>query len=383
MKKITIMVFISLLVAPVLAQAATTDFTADANITVSGVTMGDTTVDLLIMSGSTAASWTFNSGTFTVTDPGTFNVGSSDSTVNAIKMTNSNSLPVPCSTNTTPGTSYVTAPTDSGTYTITPMTESCDGGGVVGGGGGGGGGSTPSTYQTYDPNTGELTTDGATETADTTTTTTTPTVADSTAAASADTNITEVKADAANVATKSRAEVAVAAGKGIDTALEAAYDADIVERVVASESSVASQVREKIVTFVTYGSPTTDKLGAGERGGVVNSFKEAFGKLPQTNEDWEDVVKIANGRWPGQTDSARETVAEGNFEAIYLRTPDRTSPNDDAAVVVMAYGLRSRNRNLDSEKAAIKIYEDIFNRAPSSATSWDAVRAIAYSGATR
>jgi len=350
------------------AQAATTDFTADDDIIVTGVSFDGGTADLLIMSGSTAESWIFDNGSISVVNPGTFQIGSSNSSVKSIIATrDTNSI---CVNNGTPGTSYVELPTTSGTYVITARPSSCPSSGGVSSSGGGGGSSAPSTYQTYNQETKETTTIETNNVA-------VP------VAISADTNLANVKSEAVMVSTRTRAEVAQAVGKAIDSAKESEYDKSIVGKVVSSVASVAIEVREKILTFVTYGSTTTDALGAGERGGVVNSFKEAFGKLPETDTEWEDVVKIANGRWPSQINSAREEVAEGNFKAIYLRDPDRTNPNDDAAVVIMAYGLRSRNRNLESEKAAIKIYEDIFNRVPVSATSWDAVRAIAYSGSTR
>jgi len=67
----------------------------------------------------------------------------------------------------------------------------------------------------------------------------------------------------------------------------------------------------------------------------------------------------------------------------YLRDPNRTNAHDDAAVTVMAYGLRPAGRNLDSEKAAIKYFKAIYGYTPSAATAWDVVRAIAYSGSTR
>ena len=355
------------------AQAATNDFIADGNITVNDLSVGSqgAVVDLFIFSGAEAESWSVASGVFTVTNPGTsFTVGSSDAGAASFKVTLSGAQ-VACTDNATPGTTYVTVPTDTGVYTITPQESLCAASAsvILLGGGGGGGSSAPTTYQTYTPD------------VDTTAQTTTP-PADTTPT-TGDTNIVNVRADALTIFSGTKAEIAAKAGKAIDSAKEAEYDTSIVSRVVASEASVSSAVRERVVAFVTYGSPTTDALGAGERGGVVNSFKEAFGKLPESNDDWEDVVKIANGRWPGQTSATREETAEGNFRAIYLRAPDRSNPNDDAAVVVMAYGLRSRNRKLESEKAAIKIYEDIFNRMPVSATSWDAVRAIAYSGATR
>ena len=58
-------------------------------------------------------------------------------------------------------------------------------------------------------------------------------------------------------------------------------------------------------------------------------------------------------------------------------------PHDNAAVTVMAYGLRPANRNLNSEKAAIFTFKYIYKKSPATAEEWDVVRAIAYSGAKR
>jgi len=59
--------------------------------------------------------------------------------------------------------------------------------------------------------------------------------------------------------------------------------------------------------------------------------------------------------------------------------------NDEAAVVVMAYGLRQRaeNRNLDSEAQGLKIFKAIFKYLPSTTKDWNILQAITYSGATR
>jgi len=56
---------------------------------------------------------------------------------------------------------------------------------------------------------------------------------------------------------------------------------------------------------------------------------------------------------------------------------------ENAAVTVVAYGLRPNNRNLNSEKAAILAFKYFIKRMPISAVDWDVVRAIAYSGAKR
>ena len=115
-----------LLALPTVGFAATNDFTANSNITISGVTFGSITADMLIFSGSTAESWLFNNGAFSATNPGSaFQVGSSDSAVKSIQVASGGSTLV-CSENTTPGTSYATLPTASGTYTINPSaTTAC------------------------------------------------------------------------------------------------------------------------------------------------------------------------------------------------------------------------------------------------------------------
>jgi len=140
---------------------------------------------------------------------------------------------------------------------------------------------------------------------------------------------------------------------------------------------------DAITYFIVYGTPLTKYLGAGERAGVVNSYRSAFGKLPTTENEWSDVIKISIGRWPNERSQEAENKAVETFKKIYLRTPDRSNPNDDAAVTVMAYGLRPNDRNMGSEAIAIDIFEGIFGYSPDSATDWDAVRAIAYSGAIR
>ena len=106
--------------------------------------------------------------------------------------------------------------------------------------------------------------------------------------------------------------------------------------------------------------------------------------MPQSISDWQDIIKIANGRWPSERNLSAEQKAEQEiFKKVYLRLADMSNPNDNAAVTVITYGLRPANRNMDSEKAGIKIFKNIYGYNPASAIDWDVVRAIAYSGATR
>jgi hypothetical protein len=88
---------------------------------------------MLIFSGSTAGYWTYDSGSFTVSEPGSFKIGSANSSVKSILVTQSGRTAA-CGVNSTPGTSYVTLTDLSGTYVVTPSTAtSCGGGGLPAG----------------------------------------------------------------------------------------------------------------------------------------------------------------------------------------------------------------------------------------------------------
>lgn len=145
-------------------------------------------------------------------------------------------------------------------------------------------------------------------------------------------------------------------------------------------------VRKKINSYLKYGVDyNTAKLGEGERRAVVYSFNSAFGRYPESEWDYEDVIKIASGRWPGQRSTRAEERAKNSFRYIYKREPNMNNQNDNAAVTVMAYGLRQRaeNRNLNSERQGIAIFRSIYRRLPSSTEDWNIMQAITYSGARR
>jgi len=151
-----------------------------------------------------------------------------------------------------------------------------------------------------------------------------------------------------------------------------------------SPHDLSNQDRYAIAYFIHEGTPTTIILGAGERAGVVNSYLSVFDKLPRSEGEWQDVVKIANGRWPTERSEIAEQAAQNNyFMTIYKRNPDMNNPHDNAAVTVITYGLRPAERSLFNELAAINIFKGIYGEKPSSALDWDITRAIAYSGAVR
>jgi len=156
--------------------------------------------------------------------------------------------------------------------------------------------------------------------------------------------------------------------------------------LVADIKDLSEKSRDAINKFITYGvDSNTKKLGAGERAAVINSYKIAFDKLPETEAELADAIKIANGRFPSVTSDEAEKTASEQFNKIYKRSPDLKDANDNAAIKVMAYGLRQKaeNRNLNSEKAGIKIFKNIFGVVPKTTEDWNAMQAITYSGATR
>jgi hypothetical protein len=147
---------------------------------------------------------------------------------------------------------------------------------------------------------------------------------------------------------------------------------------------LSNNMKYALAYFIEYGTPTTEALGKGERAGVLNSFFSAYGKLPRNTSDYQDVIKIANGRWPRQTIRNKEALAEEAFQKIYRRLSDgQTNEHDQAAITIMAYGLRPAVRDLQAESNAIATFRSVYKHDPRTASEWDLVRAIAYSGATR
>jgi hypothetical protein len=150
--------------------------------------------------------------------------------------------------------------------------------------------------------------------------------------------------------------------------------------------TISSAIESALKNFIAYGvDDNTKKLGEGERAAVIYSFKEAYNKLPETQDEIEEAIKIANGRFPSIVSDEAEANAKAQFKKIYLRDADMSDAHDIAAIKVMAYGLRQKaeNRNLKSEAAALKTFKNIFKKLPSSTEEWNALQAITYSGATR
>ena len=162
----------------------------------------------------------------------------------------------------------------------------------------------------------------------------------------------------------------------------------------AVKPKVTAAAYERIVGFITYGTDTTRAIGAGERGGVLNSYIAAYGKVPSTVAEWSDLLKIASGRFPTEKGTLTADRALINFQRTYGRKPVAKNANDQAAVTIMQYGLLPAktvkyadgsvkvvsNRDTKKEKAGILIFKKKFGFYPKEATAWNVVRAIGYSG---
>lgn len=144
---------------------------------------------------------------------------------------------------------------------------------------------------------------------------------------------------------------------------------------------VTDNQRFVITNFVAYCSDTTARLGEGERAGVIAAYKDAFGKLPDSSADWEDVNLIASGRWPLARNRTVELRATNNFKLLFGRSLNFASNGEINALKMMAYGvLHVGPRNLLKEQNALTIFRKTFNILPTLTRHWNIVRMLAYSG---
>ena len=155
------------------------------------------------------------------------------------------------------------------------------------------------------------------------------------------------------------------------------------QTILNQDKRISAAEKKVINDFIVYGTPSTLRLGSGERAGVINSYFQAYGKLPNSEAEWSDVIKIANGRWPSERSVLAESQAKVEFRKVYGRYPVLTNTHDQDAVIVIAYGLLPNQRNMASEIFATKTFALHYGHSPVNALAWNIVRAVAYSGATR
>ena len=376
MKKFIVITVLALLLALSLISAApvlaANDLTFDADTTIN---IPDLSINLTIKNNSVVDAMTANAGSITFI----FSTGNS-LTIESSDRKNMALSPAIAGQSFTCGGSLssLTVTPQAGvsgvSVILTPSTAACSssGGSTSGSSSSGGGSSAATPAEPAEPATPSETPAKPATPAE-----------PASAATKAAEQIKNIVAEAATIAGRSVEQVLAAVGSLKDAKAEAAAETKYTAKLVSGIKNVTAEVKSAITTFVNYGTPTTKILGAGERAGVVNSYKSTFGKVPSSEAEWSDVIKIANGRWPSEKSAASEAKAATEFKKVYKRSPDMKQPNDNAAVTVISYGLRPSARNTNSEKAAIKSFKAVYGHAPVSAVAWDIVRAIAYSGAKR
>lgn len=159
-------------------------------------------------------------------------------------------------------------------------------------------------------------------------------------------------------------------------------DIALEDSVEISYASVVSDIPTR--NFVAYGFDVlTNKMGAGERAALVNSFKDNYQRQPQSDQDWVDILSIAAGNFPMQRSLDSERAALVYFQQIYARNPVFATAADERAIWIISYGIRAEKRDLAKERAGITGFRNVYKRDPSSAKDWDVVRAIGYSGVNK
>lgn len=195
--------------------------------------------------------------------------------------------------------------------------------------------------------------------------------------------IEQIISESSSIVTADIIQVLASVGAMRDLPREQAAMTTYVNPLTSGMLGVTEQDKFSYTNYIAYGTMSTLGLGQGERAGTLYSYKKAYNRLPSTAAEWSDLLKIANGRFPTARNIMAETYSLAKFNSIYLRKPNFKNEHDNAAINVMAYGIRPPVRNLDSEKVSIRIFTAIFGHTPSTVDDWDTVRGIAYSGATR
>jgi len=167
-------------------------------------------------------------------------------------------------------------------------------------------------------------------------------------------------------------------GVNRNEAMEEKYNKELTPRVVPAD--ISPEHLAAIQNFVNYGTKSNVRLGQGERAGAVNSFRAIYKRVPANECDWQNVIKIADTKMPYDLSAGREEEVLKTFKEIYGYDYDSNNLLERIAHKVMSYGVRPQIRDLDAEYTAAKVFYRIYGKFPTTASEWDANRALAYSG---
>lgn len=168
---------------------------------------------------------------------------------------------------------------------------------------------------------------------------------------------------------------------------------NVLDDLVARDREVSADLIQTATIFIYEGTQSSKMIGFGERMSVIKSFYNTFDRFPETELDWQDVIKISAGRWPSQRNLEKEASMEKVFEKIYLRLPDMNNPHDNAMITVATYGLRPQKIDYNKQSIAWRYFSNTITSSEKLLSKtedhweyqkmWDIIRGIAYSGATR
>jgi len=213
----------------------------------------------------------------------------------------------------------------------------------------------------------------------TTTTTTTTTGATDTTVAKA-LPFTQIQDEASTVVSGNVNAVISAVAKVRNLKQEVTNRKNLVKELLRTSGIKTNALVDRANSFVTYGTTSTVNLSVGDRLHAVNSYYNAFGRLPRNAKEWGEVVLIANGQAPAEASKTALNRAKANFKYVYKRNANLKDATDLQWIEMMAYGVMPAARDIKAEAAAIKTFRAMFGYAPSKVTAWNVVRAIAYGG---
>jgi len=199
---------------------------------------------------------------------------------------------------------------------------------------------------------------------------------------SSDTTLTAITNEASIISGGNVSTIAGAVGVARSTASEKTNFTKYVNALVKG-LKMTTAATNNINYFITYGTPTTKKIGAAERASILSSYLLAYSKLPVSSAQWLDLLKISQGYFPAAVSASAETQAKKEFVKIYKRAAVVTNSLDYSAIKMIAYGVRTLNRNTKSEQTATVKFRSVYGHAPVNTLAWNIVRAIAYSGVTK
>lgn len=140
----------------------------------------------------------------------------------------------------------------------------------------------------------------------------------------------------------------------------------------------------RVDSYIQNGGDTTSaKLGKIRRQQILETFRSAFGHEPSNENEWQDLILISNGKWPGRTSNDAEAKAIESFVNYFGRHPNLNNKADKHAIKVIAYGLvvDFNKTNIKKEKEATKQYIKKANAKPAKTADFNIVKSLAYSGA--